>query len=39
MQRLEKNEMKKPKLQGKLPIPQKKSINRRQFLKKAAGAT
>ena len=37
MRRLKKIEMGKPKLQGELPISQKKNINRRQFLKRAAG--
>jgi predicted dehydrogenase len=37
MQRLKKNKMEKPKLQGKLPMSQKKNVNRRQFLKRVAG--
>jgi predicted dehydrogenase len=37
MRRLKKDETEKPKLQGELPISQKKNINRRQFLRRATG--
>jgi len=37
MRRLKKNETERPRLQGELPISQKRKINRRQFLKRAAG--